>query len=163
MVYRDTFWSVRDNESLPHEMAMKRISGPTILRGASAAIACSFLVLVGYTYFEQEAGTALEREEVFILAASAFALLVPASYAFRGGNRRNTLMMIGSAGLVLVLGSFMAWVWVALIADGFSLRSILRGGFPRNLLFVLSLAILAANAITCLRSLRRAAAATEQP
>jgi hypothetical protein len=126
-----------------------------ILRAVCAAVAFGFIALVGYFYAPVlQAGQTLQSQDAIPLAAAAFALLIPASYALTAGRRRDALMMVGSVGVTLLLGCFAVWVWVSLVADGYSLRSVLRDGFPRNLFFFLGLALLAANAIVCFRSLR---------
>ena len=137
--------------------------GTKVLQAVCAAGALCFVALVGTVYARAlQAGTTLEMRDVIPLVAAAFALLVPASYALGAGRRRDAAMMIGSLGLVLVLGGFFVWIWASLIADGFSLRFVLRDGFPRNLFFFVGLALLAANAIVCLRSLRSGDRATTQ-
>ena len=126
-----------------------------VLRALCTAGALGFLALVGFVYVSGlQAGTTLQNRDLIPLAAAAFALIIPASYALGAGRRRDTAMMIGSAGLVVVLGGLSVWIWASLIADGFSLRFLLRDGFPRNLLFFLGLALFAANAFLCRRSLR---------
>jgi hypothetical protein len=129
--------------------------GTRILRVVCAAGALGFVALVGSVYVPAlQASTPLQVHDFVSLAAVAFALLIPVSYAFATGHRRDTAMMIGSVGIVLILGGFFLWLWASLIADGFSLRFLIEDSFPRNLFFLLGMAIMAVNAVVCLRSLR---------
>lgn len=124
------------------------------LQALSVFVALCIVSIVVAVYAEAlSEGVKLKMFDFIPAAITFIALIIPASYAFRNHRQRNLAMMIACFVLVLILGSFLARSYAWFLAEGFSVRYILRGGFPNNVILLLGLTILTANAIVCLRSL----------